>query len=93
MILKRSLTIPIKFFRYIEIFKSSMSEANAVFGNQRGGFRPPMGPGMGIGRPSPYDRNDRFGGPIGPGMGMGGPIGMGFNRGRGGRNLKGNHKV
>lgn len=89
MILKRSLTIPIKFFRYIEIFKSSMSEANAVFGNQRGGFRPPMGPGMGIGRPSPYDRNDRFGGPIGPGMGMGGPMGMGFNRGRGGRNLKG----
>ncbi|PVD38868.1 hypothetical protein C0Q70_01493 [Pomacea canaliculata] len=74
---------------YIEIFKSSMSEANAVFGNQRGGFRPPMGPGMGIGRPSPYDRNDRFGGPIGPGMGMGGPMGMGFNRGRGGRNLKG----
>ncbi|XP_076458901.1 heterogeneous nuclear ribonucleoprotein F-like [Babylonia areolata] len=33
-----------------------------------------------MGRPGPYDRGDRFGGS---------PMGMGFNRGRGGRNVKG----
>jgi hypothetical protein len=77
--------------RYIEIFKSSMGECQAVFGNQRGGMRPPMG--MGMGRPGPYDRGERFG-PMGMGMGMGpmGPMGppMGPFPGRGrGRNVKG----
>lgn len=67
--------------RYIEIFKSSLAEANAVTGRDRG-YRSSMG----MGRPGPYDRNDRFGGPMGPG---GGPVGMGYNRGRGGRNVKG----
>lgn len=67
--------------RYIEIFKSSLAEANAVTGRDRG-FRSSMG----MGRPGPYDRNERFGGPMGPG----GPVGMGgYNRGRGGRNVKG----
>ncbi|KAK7502353.1 hypothetical protein BaRGS_00006306 [Batillaria attramentaria] len=74
--------------RYIEIFKSSMAQANAVFGNQRGGMRPPMGMGGMMGRPCPYDRNDRFGGPMGPGM-MPGPMGPFGRGGRGGRNLKG----
>ncbi|KAH9495430.1 Heteroproteinous nuclear ribonucleoprotein H [Bulinus truncatus] len=64
--------------RYIEIFKSSMSEANAA-GGIRGGIRPLMG-GM-PSRPGPYDRGDRFG----MGMGM---SGMGYGRGRN-RNLKG----
>ena len=44
---------------------------------------------MGMGRPGPYDRGDRFGGPMGAGAG---PMGMGFNRGRGGRNVKGKSK-
>ncbi|XP_076439927.1 heterogeneous nuclear ribonucleoprotein F-like [Babylonia areolata] len=78
--------------RYIEIFKSSMGECQAVFGTQ-GGMRPPMGMGMGMGRPGPYDRNERFGNmPMGMGMGnMGAPMGPGpfAGRGRGGRNLKG----
>ena len=42
------------------------------------------GRGMGMGRPGPYDRSDRF---IGGGGGMGG--GMGYGRGRGRGNLKG----
>ncbi|KAK7113545.1 heterogeneous nuclear ribonucleoprotein H2-like [Littorina saxatilis] len=68
--------------RYIEIFKSSLAEANAVTGRDRG-FRGSMG----MGRPGPYDRGDRFGGPMGPG---GGSMGMGYSRGgRGGRNVKG----
>ncbi|BFZ17813.1 hypothetical protein BsWGS_20852 [Bradybaena similaris] len=61
--------------RYIEIFKSSMSEANASVGGMRGGIHPLMG----MPRPGPYDRGDRYG------MGMGGGMGYG---GRG-RNLKG----
>lgn len=46
--------------RYIEIFRSSLSEVRASVGpKMRGG---PMG-GSGFNqRPSPYDRNDRFGG-------------------------------
>lgn len=67
--------------RYIEIFKSSMSEANRAGGGMRGGIRPLMGGGGGMmPRPGPYDRGDRFG------MGM--MAGMGYGRGRG-RNLKG----
>uniref|UniRef100_A0A0B7AU52 RRM domain-containing protein n=1 Tax=Arion vulgaris TaxID=1028688 RepID=A0A0B7AU52_9EUPU len=62
--------------RYIEIFKSSMSEANSSLGGMRGGIHPLMAGGMS--RPGPYDRGDRFG------MGMGV---MGYG-GRG-RNLKG----
>ncbi|BFZ17811.1 hypothetical protein BsWGS_20848 [Bradybaena similaris] len=65
--------------RYIEIFKSSMAEANAA-GGIRGGIRPLMAGGMPI-RPGPYDRGDRFG----MGMGM---MGMAYARGRG-RNMKG----
>ncbi|CAG5131528.1 unnamed protein product [Candidula unifasciata] len=61
--------------RYIEIFKSSMSEANASVGGMRGGIHPLMGVGMP--RPGPYDRGDRYG--MGMGMGYGGR----------GRNLKG----
>lgn len=79
--------------RYIEIFKSSMGQANAVFGNQRGGgggMRPPMGMGGMMGRPCPYDRSDRFGGPMGPPGMMPGPMGPFGRGGRGGRNLKGN---
>lgn len=64
------------FHRYIEIFKSSMSEANAAGGGMRGGIHPLMA--LGLSRPGPYDRGDRFG----MGMGM-----MGYG-GRG-RNLKG----
>lgn len=69
--------------RYIELFKSDLSEANAVSRKMRGGgIRPLMGgPGM-MPRPGPYDRQERFMG----GM-MGGP--GGYGRGRGGRNVKG----
>ncbi|GFO33139.1 heterogeneous nuclear ribonucleoprotein f [Plakobranchus ocellatus] len=66
--------------RYIEIFKSSLSEANGTGGMRGGGIRPLMGGGMPP-RPGPYDRGDRFG----IGMGM---MGMGYGRGRG-RNVKG----
>ncbi|KAK7113546.1 heterogeneous nuclear ribonucleoprotein F-like [Littorina saxatilis] len=89
--------------RYIEIFKSSAGECQAIFGNQRGGMRPPMGMGMGMGmgRPGPYDRGERFGNnpmPMGMGMGMGpmgpmgapmGPPGPFGGRGRGSRSVKG----
>ena len=57
-----------------------------------GRMRPLMGNMMG-GRPSPYDRNDRFGSGGGMGgMGMGGGGGgggMGYGRGRGRGNVKG----
>ncbi|RZC36291.1 heterogeneous nuclear ribonucleoprotein H [Asbolus verrucosus] len=45
--------------RYIEIFRSSLSEVNSVLGysNRRGGSNS----GMYNSRPSPYDRGDRFG--------------------------------
>ncbi|KAK6170836.1 hypothetical protein SNE40_019135 [Patella caerulea] len=69
--------------RYIEIFKSSLSEAHSAIGNRN--IRPLMGSSMG--RPSPYDRNDRYGmGGGGGGMGMG--MGGNFGRGRG-RQIKG----
>ncbi|XP_076439857.1 heterogeneous nuclear ribonucleoprotein F-like [Babylonia areolata] len=65
--------------RYIEIFKSCLAEANAVTGRDRG-FRS-------MGRPGPYDRGDRYGGSsMGPGAGS---MGGSYNRGRGGRNVKG----
>ena len=68
-------------FRYIEIFKSSLSEANGHGGMRGGGgIRPLMSGGMPP-RPGPYDRGDRFG----MGMNM---MGMGYGRGRG-RNVKG----
>ncbi|KAL8597448.1 hypothetical protein ACOMHN_050946 [Nucella lapillus] len=64
--------------RYIELFKSCLAEAQAVTGRDKG-FRS-------MGRPGPYDRGDRFGNSsMGPGVG---PMG-GFNRGPGGRNVKG----
>jgi len=77
--------------RYIELFKSDLSEANQTCRKMRGGIQPLMGPGGPMGgpmgpRPGPYDRQERFGG----GMGMMGGGGRGFGRGgRGGRNVKG----
>ncbi|KAL8597449.1 hypothetical protein ACOMHN_050947 [Nucella lapillus] len=81
--------------RYIEIFKSSMGECQAVFGTH-GGMRPPigmamaMGMGMGMGRPGPYDRGERFPNMATMGMpNMGPPMVPFAGRGRGGRSLKG----
>lgn len=77
--------------RYIEIFKSSLKEArDAMCMMQRmsGGGR------MGMNRPGPYDRVDRFGGGgggmggFGGGGGMGGGMGPYGPRGKG-RNIKG----
>ncbi|KAG5886125.1 hypothetical protein JTB14_021347 [Gonioctena quinquepunctata] len=53
--------------RYIEIFRSSFAEVNSVVGFQEpggmgGGRRMGPGPGMFNNRPSPYDRDNRFGG-------------------------------
>jgi len=45
-------------FRYIEIFRSSLSEVRAAVGPKMR----PMGPGGFNQRPAPYDRGDRFGG-------------------------------
>lgn len=46
--------------RYIEIFRSSLSERNGAVGPNR---RMNSGPSMGYNsRPAPYDRGDRFGG-------------------------------
>ena len=68
--------------RYIEIFKSCLSEVQAVTGINRGGFRQ----NRGMGRPGPYDRRDRYG----DGLGMrGGRGGRGFSRERSGVNVKG----
>ncbi|BFZ11938.1 hypothetical protein BsWGS_14977 [Bradybaena similaris] len=53
--------------RYIEIFKSSMSEANASVGGMRGGIYPLMG----MPRPWPYNRDDRYSISMGS-MGYGG---------------------
>jgi heterogeneous nuclear ribonucleoprotein F/H len=44
--------------RYIEIFRSSLSEVRAAIGPKMR----PMGPGGFNQRPAPYDRGDRFGG-------------------------------
>ena len=71
------LTFCFVVYRYIEIFRSSLSEARAAVasiprgGGGRGGGHEGRyggidryGGGGGGGRPSPYDRNvDRFGGP------------------------------
>ena len=72
--------------RYIEIFKSStyeiggMGAMGAMGGRPMGGMRGPMG----MGRPGPYDRGDRYG-PIGGPMGRyGGPGGYGNVKGPGG---------
>ncbi|KAJ8976946.1 hypothetical protein NQ317_010142 [Molorchus minor] len=47
--------------RYIEIFRSSLSEVNSVIGNQVRRMGPPSG--MFNSRPGPYDRDrDRYGG-------------------------------
>ncbi|KAL1501944.1 hypothetical protein ABEB36_007170 [Hypothenemus hampei] len=51
--------------RYIEIFRSSLSEINSAlgYGGRSGGGPPPRGPPMCFGsRPGPYDRGDRFAG-------------------------------
>ena len=85
--------------RYIEIFKSSLGELKtALTPRMRGMMGNPMG------RPSPYDRIDRFGmgGGGGGGMGGGGSAGvggmaggggggggMGYGRGKGRGNVKG----
>lgn len=77
--------------RYIEIFKSTLEEirssTNGPGSNDFIGKMRPMMGGGGFGRPSPYDRNDRFGGPNrfggggGPMRGSGGFRG-GFNNDR-----------
>lgn len=65
--------------RYIEIFKSSDSELRAA---QNGGTKPlmPRGGMRGAGRPTPYDRGDRFmgGGYGGRQLPMKGPRGGGM---------------
>ncbi|GLG99799.1 RNA-binding protein fusilli, partial [Gryllus bimaculatus] len=60
--------------RYIEIFRSSLSEVRAALGPKMR----PMGPGGFNQRPAPYDRGDRFGG-----------MNRYSNMGRGSRNFKG----
>lgn len=52
--------------RYIEIFRSSLSEVNNALGYGPRGGPPLRGPPSGIfgSRPGPYDRGDRFGGPF-----------------------------
>nr|CAD7590656.1 unnamed protein product [Timema genevievae] len=59
--------------RYIEIFRSSLTEVRQAIGPKMRG----MGPGGFNQRPAPYDRGDRFGG-----MNR-------YNIGRGSRNFKG----
>lgn len=53
--------------RYIEIFRSSLSEINSALGYAPRGGPPIRGPPGGAfgSRPGPYDRGDRFGGPFG----------------------------
>jgi len=75
--------------RYIEVFNSSMDEANRSqqqmsFGPMRGGPGPMRGGPMGGMRPGPYDRRGGMGGYGGP---MGGPPMGGMGGGRGGRNF------
>lgn len=70
------------YFRYIEIFKSSLNEATANIVQDYNTSKPR--PLMGM-RPGPYNRNERMMGGMSGGMGMGN---FGYGRGRG-RNLKG----
>ncbi|XP_066249366.1 heterogeneous nuclear ribonucleoprotein H [Euwallacea similis] len=52
--------------RYIEIFRSSLSELNEALGYAPRNGPPARGPATTFGnRPGPYDRGDRFGGPGG----------------------------
>lgn len=77
--------------RYIEIFKSTLEEIrSATHGGSSNDYVDKMRPiGGGFGRPTPYDRNDRFGGANRFGAG-GGPMrtprggfrGGGFNEDR-----------
>lgn len=67
------------FDRYIEIFRSSLSEVNSVLGYSGNNNRRV---GMGYSRPGPYDRGDRYGG------GGGGSSGGRFQP-RGSRSFKG----
>jgi hypothetical protein len=64
--------------RYIEIFRSSLSEVRAAIGPKMR----PMGPGSFNQRPAPYDRGDRFGG-----------MNRYNNMGRGSRSFKGEFVV
>ena len=65
-------------YRYIEVFRSSMVEAQRAQYGGGGGFGPRGGRGgMGMrggggGRPGPYDRG-MGGAPLGRGFGAGGP--------------------
>ena len=52
------IALPCAQSRYIEIFRSSLSEVRAAIGPKMR----PMGPGGFNQRPAPYDRGDRFGG-------------------------------
>lgn len=67
------------YFRYIEIFRSSLAEIRSAGPKMR-----PMGPGGFNQRPAPYDRGDRFGGMNRYGGGNMGPMS------RPSRNFKGN---
>lgn len=67
--------IDIPHFRYIEVFRSSLTEAQrAQYGGGSGGRGGGRGYGGRGGRPGPYDR---MGPPIGRGFGYGGPGGRG----------------
>ena len=67
--------IDINHFRYIEVFRSSLVEAQrAQYGGGSGGRGGGRGYGGRGGRPGPYDR---MGPPIGRGFGYGGPGGRG----------------
>lgn len=56
------------FYRYIEIFRSSLSEVSGVLGYTGNNSRRMS---MGYSRPGPYDRGDRYGGGGGGGGGGG----------------------
>jgi hypothetical protein len=58
ILLHVTIAILYAWFRYIEIFRSSLSEVRAAIGPKMR----PMGPGGFNQRPAPYDRGDRFGG-------------------------------
>lgn len=74
--------------RYIEIFRSSLSEINSALGYGPRASPPLRGPPFPFGsRPGPYDRTDRFGG--GGGGGYGGGGGGGRFPARGSRSFKG----
>lgn len=63
--------------RYIELFRSTLDEIRSLGSNDYVDKMRPPHIGQGFGRPTPYDRNDRFGGMNRFGGGMRGPRGGG----------------